>query len=240
MSGIKRSSRLPLLPLRGWLVLLLFQMWSQSVIVSSFHDQSSSVSQSISHRPWSKLASLGFGFFSRVYRCWLSLWHLVLLRSRLDHLLLNWRRHLDRRIRESQRLYILPTLAWAFLQSACISESVEGMIGTRASGRDASYHDDSNPICIHGEGVSQNHSQLASSEGYMHILSSVLLQVQAPYAFFKSQQTLVNLSSFQSSLSVVALCVSCSLTSSQVYEEQLAHQFPIPLFDMNLANGVTS
>ena len=128
MIWIKWRCWLPLLPLRGSLVLLLLQMWGKSVVIATLHYQSTCIGQCIPNRSWSKLVSLRLWLFNRINWWCLSLWHLELLNRWLDNLLLLLWRHLDWGIWESQGLMVLTSLARTLFKSACISESIESMV----------------------------------------------------------------------------------------------------------------
>ena len=141
-------------------------------------------------------------------------------------------RYYLRRIRQRK---ILSTLAWVLFQSARISECIESMVGRGRARRDAREHDDSDAVGIHHERVPEHHGEFARSEWDVCLRRS-LLHVETPDALLQREQTLVDLRALQSSLSVVALTIGCSLTARQVHQQQLPHQLARAFPDLDLAD----
>ncbi len=79
---------------------------------------------------------------------------------------------------------------------------------SRADARD---HDNPNAIRLREERVPEHHRQLGRSKRNMHAWDASILRIEGADAFLKSEERLIDLSSFQSSLPVITLCVLGSL-----------------------------
>ena len=118
-------------------------------------------------------------------------------------------------------------------QSFSISQRVQSMISRWWPRVNAGNHDDIDLIAQ--ERVSEDHRQLRSSEWNMPALC-----VKGSNAFFKRQETLVDLCTFHSPLPIVTLGICCSLRSRQVNKKQLSYWFSCAVFNFYLANCVRS
>ena len=74
-----------------------------------------------------------------------------------------------------------------FLQSFCISKSVNSVVSTGAAWRDTSDHDDASTFRLHHERISQYHRQLRSSKRDMNFIITMFFHVKTSNTFFQSQ-----------------------------------------------------
>ena len=118
-------------------------------------------------------------------------------------------------------------------QSFSISQGVQSMISRWWPRVNAGNHDDIDLIAQ--ERVSEDHRQLGSSEWNMPALC-----VKGSYAFFKRQETLVDLCTFHSPLPIVTLGICRTLWSRQVNKKQLSYCLSSAIFHFYLTNCVRS
>ena len=85
------------------------------------------------------------------------------------------------------------------------------------------------------EGVTENHCQLGGAEGHVGAAS-----VKGSDTLFERKQTLVDFSSFHTSLSVITLAVGGALGSRQIYDQQFTSGLAGGVLDFDLADSVRS
>ena len=106
-----------------------------------------------------------------------------------------------------------------FFQSFCVSQRVQGVVRRGHAWTDAGQHDDFYFV-VGNEGVSEDHCELALSEGDMLALRSLTtLLVECSHAFLESQKRLVDLSALSLPILVIALTILSPFTTSQIYQK---------------------
>lgn len=144
---------------------------------------------------WVLRSSLWFGHFRFSQWLWLNiLYNVVLL--------------MLRQIADVRRILVQAFIS--LFQTFCVPECVNCMIRRRRPRVNARNHNNLR-LLFCKERVSQHHRELGGSKRNV-----VTLHVQCSDAFFECQQTFVDLCTFQSSLTVVTLAVSCSFRSCQI------------------------
>lgn len=211
---------------------ILLPKWH--LLITRIHNETTSISQSISSG-WSLAFDiLGTAVLLLCHRSITRLnWREVELRSvwcqfltfvgrfSMTHLALGYM--LSLMLLTHLLKYSLALIGCILFKSACIPKSVKRMICWGTSRGYAGNHHDSDLVfllfrrswVLHHEGISKNHCQFTGTEwDVCTFIAWVLSHIKASNAFLQSKKALVDLSTFQSSLSVVALAIRCPLTSS--------------------------
>ena len=129
-----------------------------------------------------------------------------------------------------------------FLESLSVSQRVERVIGGAHARANAGQHDDFDLI-VGQKRVSQDHGKLALPEGHMLSLSLVglsALLIQSSHALLEAKERLVDLCSLGLSVFVVTLAVLGTLTTCEVYEQELTALLDCLLLYFDLGDRVTS
>ena len=126
-----------------------------------------------------------------------------------------------------------------FLQTLSVSKRVQSVIGT-AHSRTNACQQDYLDFLARQERVSQDHCELALPERNVLTLRSLtFLRIKGSNTLFQPKEGLIDLSSLDLSVFVVALALLSSLTTSQINEQELSALLYSLLLNLDLSDGMT-
>lgn len=136
---------------------------------------------------------------------------------------------------QTYSLWVWVSVWITLLESLCISQRVQCMISWGGARVYASDHDNLGGMGVQ-ERVTEDHGQLGSTERNVRAA-----RVQCSNTLFQCQETLVNLSTFHSTLPIITLTVSCTLWARQIDYQKLSLNLTIgAISNFDLADGVRS
>ena len=108
------------------------------------------------------------------------------------------------------------------------------MVSGGAARINASNHHD---LALMGvqERVTQHHRELRRTEGHVRAA-----RIKSTDALFEREQTRIDRSTLHTTLSIIALAVSCSLRACQVDKQQFTLSLATSVLDFDLADGMGS